>query len=133
MTQAEIRGVGLAVLAAAGTSALTFVLSFRAAVMFLGLITLVAYAVYPGLAVQRAEPRVLSAETMLLLIGVVSVAAGLLLHHAWIAAGLALHGAIDLAHERPARRLVSQTPRWYTRFCLVYDWVVAAVIPFAMR
>jgi hypothetical protein len=44
---------------------------------------------------------------------------------AWLVAGLAGHGVKDLWQHR--RHFVANT-RWWPPFCLVVDWVVAAIL-----
>ncbi len=118
---------------AAITVTLLVVLPVKIGVGFVAMVSVVAYAAYPVLALKRGEPRLLVGESALLLLGLVLVVLGVVRHRAWLAGALGIHALVDLAHERPDDRLVGQTPRWYTRFCLVYDWLVAVAIPFALR
>ncbi len=133
MTRGEIRGVAIAVVAAASSVALLLVLPVTAGVGVIALIAIVAYAAYPALALKRAERRTLVAEGATFLLGVLFVIMGIVAHPAWLAVAFGIHSFIDVAHERPRERLVAHTPRWYTRFCLVYDWLVAGIIPFGLK
>ena len=82
-------------------------------------------AVYVGFAVADGRPRVIAVE-----VGVaaafVAVAAAGVTGPAWLlAAGLAGHGVKDLWQDR--RQFVANT-RWWPPFCLVVDWVAAAIL-----
>jgi hypothetical protein len=94
-----------------------------ATVYALGL-TLIA-AVYIGFAVADGRPRVIAVEAAVAA-GFVIVAAAGVTGPAWLlVAGLAGHGFKDLWQHR--RHYVANT-RWWPPFCLVVDWVVAAIL-----
>jgi hypothetical protein len=82
-------------------------------------------AVYIGLAVADGRPRVIAVETVVAAVFVVVAAAGVT-GPAWlVVAGLAGHGVKDLWQHR--RQFVANT-RWWPPFCLVVDWVAAAIL-----
>jgi hypothetical protein len=82
-------------------------------------------AVYIGLAVADGRPRVIAVETVVAAVFVVVAAAGVT-GPAWLlVAGLAGHGVKDLWQHR--RQFVANT-RWWPPFCLVVDWVAAAIL-----
>jgi hypothetical protein len=82
-------------------------------------------AVYIGFAVADGRRTVLAVETAIVAVFVVVAAAGVT-GPAWLlAAGLAGHGVKDLWQHR--RQFVANT-RWWPPFCLVVDWVAAAVL-----
>ena len=82
-------------------------------------------AVYIGLAVADGRPRVIAVETAVAGVFVVVAAAGVT-GPAWLlVAGLAGHGVKDLWQHRS--HFVANT-RWWPPFCLVVDWVVAAIL-----
>jgi hypothetical protein len=87
-------------------------------------LTLIA-AVYIGFAVADGRPAVIAVETGIATVFVVVAAAGVT-GPAWLlAAGLAGHGVKDLWQHR--RQYVANT-RWWPPFCLVVDWLAAAVL-----
>jgi hypothetical protein len=82
-------------------------------------------AVYIGLAVADGRPRVIAVETVVAAVFVVVAAAGVT-GPAWLlVAGLAGHGVKDLWQHRS--HFVANT-RWWPPFCLVVDWVAAAIL-----
>jgi hypothetical protein len=82
-------------------------------------------AVYIGFAVADGRPTVIAVEAVIAAVFVVVAAAGVT-GPAWLlAAGLAGHGFKDLWQHRS--HYVANT-RWWPPFCLVVDWVVAAIL-----
>ena len=82
-------------------------------------------AVYIGFAVADGRPRVIAVETAVAAVFVVVGAAGVT-GPAWLlVAGFIGHGAKDLWQHR--RQFVANT-RWWPPFCLVVDWVAAAIL-----
>ena len=82
-------------------------------------------AVYIGLAVADGRPRVIAVETVVAAAFVVVAAAGVT-GPAWLlVAGLAGHGLKDLWQHRS--HFVANT-RWWPPFCLVIDFVAAAIL-----
>jgi hypothetical protein len=82
-------------------------------------------AIYIGLAVADGRPRVIAVETVVAG-GFVVVAAAGVTGPAWlVVAGLAGHGVKDLWQHRS--HFVANT-RWWPPFCLVVDWVAAAIL-----
>ena len=82
-------------------------------------------AVYIGFAVADGRPRVIAVETVVAAVFVVVGAAGVT-GPAWLlVAGLAGHGVKDLWQHRT--QFVANT-RWWPPFCLVIDWVAAAIL-----
>jgi len=87
-------------------------------------LTLIA-AVYIGFAVADGRPRIIAVESSVAAVFVVLAAAGVT-GPAWLlVAGLAGHGFKDLWQHRS--HYVANT-RWWPPFCLVVDWVVAAIL-----
>jgi hypothetical protein len=87
-------------------------------------LTLIA-AVYIGFAVADGRGSVIAVEAGIAGVFVVVAAAGVT-GPAWLlVAGLTGHGVKDLWQYR--RQYVANT-RWWPPFCLVVDWVVAAVL-----
>jgi hypothetical protein len=81
--------------------------------------------VYIGFAVADGRPRVIAVEVMVAGAFVVVAAAGVT-GPAWLLVlGLAGHGFKDLWQHR--RQYVANT-RWWPPFCLVVDWVAAAIL-----
>ena len=94
-----------------------------ATVYALGLIVIAP--VYIGFAVADGRPRVIAAEASVASIFVI-VAAAAVTRSPWLlVAGLAGHGLKDMWQHR--HHFVANT-RWWPPFCLVVDWVVAAII-----
>ncbi len=86
-------------------------------------------AVYIGFAVADGRAKVIAVESGVASIFVV-VAAVAVTGSVWlIVAGLTGHGLKDLWQHR--RHFVANT-RWWPPFCLVVDWVVAAIIATAI-
>jgi hypothetical protein len=82
-------------------------------------------AVYIGFAVADGRPTVIAVEAGIAAVFVIVAAAGVT-GPAWLlAAGLAGHGFKDLWQHRS--HYVANT-RWWPPFCLVVDWVVAAIL-----
>jgi hypothetical protein len=82
-------------------------------------------AVYIGFAVADGRPRVIAVETTVAGGFVVLAAVGVT-GPAWLlVVGLAGHGFKDLWQHR--RHFVANT-RWWPPFCLVVDWVAAAIL-----
>ena len=87
---------------------------------------LVAIAtVYVGFAVADGRPKVIAVESSVAF-GFVVVGAAAVTQSPWLlVAGLAGHGLKDLWQHRT--HFVSGT-RWWPPFCMVVDWVVAAIV-----
>jgi hypothetical protein len=82
-------------------------------------------SIYIGFAVADGRPRVIAAETGVTSLFVI-VAAAAVTGSPWLLViGLAGHGLKDLWQHRT--HFVSTT-RWWPPFCLVVDWVAAAII-----
>ena len=82
-------------------------------------------AVYIGFAVADGRPRVIAVEAGIAGVFVVVAAAGVT-GPAWLLVlGLTGHGFKDLWQHR--RQYVANT-RWWPPFCLVVDWVAAAIL-----
>jgi hypothetical protein len=82
-------------------------------------------AVYIGFAVADGRPRVIAVEAGIAGAFVVVAAAGVT-GPAWLlVAGFTGHGVKDLWQHR--RHFVVNT-RWWPPFCLVVDWVAAAIL-----
>jgi hypothetical protein len=93
----------------------------------LGLVLIAS--VYIGFAVADGRPKVIVAESVVASVFVV-VAAVAVTGSVWlIVVGLGGHGIKDLWQHR--RRFVANT-RWWPPFCLVVDWVAAAIIAIAI-
>jgi hypothetical protein len=87
-------------------------------------LTLIA-AVYIGFAVADGRPRVIAVEAGIAGAFVAVAAAGVT-GPAWLlVVGLTGHGFKDLWQHR--RHFVANT-RWWPPFCLVVDWVAAAIL-----
>jgi hypothetical protein len=82
-------------------------------------------AVYIGFAVADGRPKVIAVESSVTFAFVV-VAAAAVTGSPWLLViGLAGHGLKDLWQHRT--HFVANT-RWWPPFCMVVDWVVAAII-----
>jgi hypothetical protein len=82
-------------------------------------------AVYLGFAVADGRPRVIAVEAGIAAAFVVVAAAGVT-GSAWLlVVGFTGHGVKDLWQHR--RQFVANT-RWWPPFCLVVDWVAAALL-----
>ncbi len=94
-----------------------------ATVYALGLVVIAA--IYVGFAVADGRPKVILVESSVTFAFVV-VAVAAVTGSAWLlVGGLAAHGLKDLWQHRT--HFVANT-RWWPPFCMVVDWVVAAVI-----
>jgi hypothetical protein len=94
-----------------------------ATVYALGLVLIAA--IYVGFAVADGRPKVIAVESSVAF-AFVLVAAAAVTGSAWLlVAGLAGHGFKDLWQHRS--QYVANT-RWWPPFCMVVDWVVAAII-----
>jgi hypothetical protein len=81
--------------------------------------------VYIGFAVADGRPRIIGVETGVASVFII-VAAAAITGSPWLLVlGLAGHGVKDLWQHRT--HFVANT-RWWPPFCLVIDWVVAAII-----
>jgi hypothetical protein len=81
--------------------------------------------IYVGFAVADGRPKVIAAESSVTFAFVV-VAAAAVTGSPWLlVAGMAGHGFKDLWQHRS--HFVANT-RWWPPFCMVVDWVVAAII-----
>jgi hypothetical protein len=94
-----------------------------ATVYGLGLVLIAA--VYIGFAVADGRLLVISVETGIASLFVIVGAAAVTGSPWLLVAGLTAHGLKDLWQHR--RHFVANT-RWWPPFCLVVDWVAAAVI-----
>ena len=93
----------------------------------LGLVLIAS--VYIGFAVADGRPKVIVAESAVASVFVV-VAAVAVTGSVWlIVVGLVGHGLKDLWQHR--RQFVANT-RWWPPFCVVVDWVAAAIIAVAI-
>ncbi|MET0478421.1 MAG: hypothetical protein ABW222_10750 [Actinomycetota bacterium] len=82
-------------------------------------------AVYIGFAVADGRPRVIAVETVVAAVFVIVGAAGVT-GPAWLlVAGFVGHGVKDLWQHRT--QFVANT-RWWPPFCLVIDFVAAAIL-----
>jgi hypothetical protein len=87
--------------------------------------TIVIASIYIGFAVGDGRPRVIAVESGVAM-GFVIVAAAAITGSPWLlVAGLAGHGLKDLWQHRT--HFVANT-RWWPPFCMVVDFVVAAII-----
>ena len=94
-----------------------------ATVYALGLVVIAG--IYVGFAVADVRAKVIAVESSVAFAFVV-VAAAAVTGSAWLlVAGLAGHGLKDLWQHRT--HFVANT-RWWPPFCMVVDWVVAAII-----
>jgi hypothetical protein len=94
-----------------------------ATVYALGLVAIAT--VYVGFAVADGRPKVIAVESSVAF-GFVLVGAAAATGSPWLlVAGLAGHGLKDLWQHRT--HFVSGT-RWWPPFCMVVDWVVAAIL-----
>ena len=87
-------------------------------------LTLIA-AVYIGFAVADGRPKIIATESVVTFAFVI-VAAAAVTGSPWLlVAGMVGHGLKDLWQHRS--HFVANT-RWWPPFCLVVDWVVAAIL-----
>jgi hypothetical protein len=82
-------------------------------------------AIYIGFAVADGRATVIAAETVVAAVFVVIAAAAVTGSPWLLVGGLVGHGLKDLWQHRT--RFVAGT-RWWPPFCLVVDWVAAAII-----
>lgn len=82
-------------------------------------------SVYVGFAVADGRPRIVAAESFVAGVFIVTAAVGLTGSPWLIVLGLAGHGVKDAWQHRTG--FVRGT-RWWPPFCLVVDWVAAALI-----
>ena len=95
----------------------------RATVYALGLVVIAG--IYVGFAVADGRAKVIAVESGVAFAFVV-VAAAAVTGSPWLlVAGMAGHGLKDLWQHRS--HFVANT-RWWPPFCMVVDWVVAAII-----
>jgi hypothetical protein len=87
-------------------------------------ITLIA-AVYIGFAVADGRPNVIMVETSVAAVFVVIAATAVVATPWLLVFAYAAHGAKDFWQHR--HHFVRNT-RWWPPFCLVVDWVVAAIL-----
>jgi hypothetical protein len=81
--------------------------------------------IYVGFAVADGRPKIIAAESTVTF-AFVLVAAAAITGSPWLLViGLAGHGLKDLWQHRT--HFVANT-RWWPPFCMVVDWVVAAII-----
>ena len=114
---------GLAVGAGQALTPFAFWWLGNATVLALGLVG-IAF-IYIGFAVADGRPRVIAVESGVAAVFVI-VAAAAVTGSPWLlVVGLAGHGPKDLWQQRT--HFVANT-RWWPPFCMVVDWVVAAVI-----
>jgi hypothetical protein len=114
---------GVVVGAAQALTPLAFWWLDAATVYALGL-AVIAF-IYIGFAVADGRPRVIAVETGVALAFVVAAAAAVTGSPWLLVAGLAGHGFKDLWQHRS--HFVDNT-RWWPPFCMVVDWVVAAIL-----
>ena len=86
-------------------------------------------AIYIGFAVADGRPKVIVAESTVASVFVVAAAVAVTGSVWLIVAGLFGHGLKDLWQHR--REFVANT-RWWPPFCLVVDWIAAAIIAVAI-
>jgi hypothetical protein len=122
VSRASVRwGIVVGVLQAA--TPLAFWWLDGATVYALGLVVIAA--VYVGFAVADGRPKVIAVESSVTL-AFTLVAAAAISGSPWLlVAGLVGHGFKDLWQHRT--QFVANT-RWWPPFCMVVDWVVAAII-----
>jgi hypothetical protein len=114
---------GVVVGAIQAASPLAFWWLDPATVYALGLVLIAA--IYIGFAVADGRPAVIVVESAVAALFVVLAAAGVT-GSAWLLVlGFTGHGLKDLWQHRS--HYVANT-RWWPPFCLIVDWVVAAVI-----
>jgi hypothetical protein len=87
-------------------------------------LTLIA-AVYIGFAVADGRPKVIAVESSVTFAFVVVAAAAVTASPWLLVAGMVGHGLKDLWQHRS--HFVANT-RWWPPFCMIVDWVVAAII-----
>jgi hypothetical protein len=118
---AMLLGIAVGVLQAASPLVIWWL--DRATVYALGLVVIAG--IYVGFAVADGRAKVIAVESGVAF-GFVVVAAAAVTGSPWLlVAGLAGHGLKDLWQHRT--HFVATT-RWWPPFCMVVDWVVAAII-----
>jgi hypothetical protein len=95
----------------------------RATVYALGLVVIAG--IYIGFAVADGRPKVIAVESGVAFAFVLVAAAAITASPWLLVAGLAGHGLKDLWQHRT--HFVANT-RWWPPFCMVVDWVVAAIL-----
>ncbi len=94
-----------------------------ATVYALGLVLIAA--VYVGFAVADGRPKIIAVESTVTFVFVL-VAAAAITGSPWLlVVGFVGHGLKDLWQHR--RHFVANT-RWWPPFCMIVDWVLAAII-----
>lgn len=93
----------------------------------LGLVLIAS--VYIGFAVADGRPKVIVAESIVASVFVVVAAVAVTGSVSLIVVGLVGHGLKDLWQHR--RQFVANT-RWWPPFCVVVDWIAAALIAVAI-
>src|SRR5919202_2492820 len=116
-------GWGVVVGVAQALTPLTFWWLPAATVYAVGLVVIAA--IYIGFAVADGRRHVLAVETAVTSAFVVLAAVAVTGSPWLLVAGLAGHGLKDLWQHRS--HFVANT-RWWPPFCMVVDWVVAAII-----
>jgi hypothetical protein len=86
-------------------------------------------AIYIGFAVADGRPKVIGVESTVASVFVVAAAVAVTGSVWLIVAGLFGHGLKDLWQHRS--QFVANT-RWWPPFCLVVDWIAAAIIAVAI-
>ena len=130
--RSDVRGVLVGAHCAVITVSFVLVVTPSVGIALLVLITIVAFAAYPAMALRRANARAIRTEVSFLVGGLALVGLGIAAHPAWIGIALGLHGVIDLAHERRVTTLFTRTSRWYACFCFTYDCLVGLAIFFVL-
>jgi hypothetical protein len=105
------------------TTPLVFWWLDSATVYALGLAVIAA--VYVGFAVADGRPKVIAVESTVTFTFVVVAAVAVTASPWLLVGGMAGHGLKDLWQHRT--HFVANT-RWWPPFCMVVDWVVAAII-----
>ncbi len=82
-------------------------------------------SIYIGFAVADGRPTVIAVETSVATLFVIVAAAAVTASPWLLVLGLAGHGLKDLWQHR--HKFVANT-RWWPPFCLVVDWLAAAII-----
>jgi hypothetical protein len=114
---------GIVIGLAQATTPLLFWWLDTATVYALG--TIVIASIYIGFAVADGRPKVIAVESGVTL-AFVTVAAAAVTGSPWLlVAGFAAHGLKDLWQHRT--QFVANT-HWWPPFCMIVDWVVAAII-----
>ena len=94
----------------------------------LTLILALTGGIYLGAALRGAGRGRIAFEGVLSAVLVVFALLALWWSPLWLAAGLVLHGAWDLAHHTGA--VAHGVRRWFPPFCAAWDWAVAAMVVF---